>query len=146
MAFVNQELKKRIKAGIDEYLANVKDIKLSYTFSVVHNTTLIMNIRSANVDLIEHIVNDFDTKDGVDLRVWQERIDAIRKYRQYDISKDYDFFFIKDKRINEVISKLYELINIENYDNSDTMTDYFNVGYYSHITIGKWDKPFIVKA
>ena len=29
-----------------------------------------------------------------------------------------------------------------NYDESDIMTDYFNVNFYMHVTVGKWDKPF----
>jgi hypothetical protein len=28
------------------------------------------------------------------------------------------------------------------YDNSDIMTDYFDVAYYNNINIGKWDKPY----
>lgn len=31
----------------------------------------------------------------------------------------------------------------KNYDNSDVMTDYFDVGWYIHIQQGSWDKPFV---
>jgi len=28
------------------------------------------------------------------------------------------------------------------YDNSDSMTDYFDTAYYIHLSIGKWNKPY----
>jgi hypothetical protein len=35
---------------------------------------------------------------------------------------------------------------VGNHDKSDVMTDYFNVGWYIDINIGKWDKPYKVAA
>lgn len=29
-----------------------------------------------------------------------------------------------------------------NHDNSDAMTDYFDTAYYTHINVGKWNKPY----
>jgi hypothetical protein len=34
---------------------------------------------------------------------------------------------------------------VGNHNNSDIMTDYFDVGWYVRINIGEWDKPYIVK-
>jgi hypothetical protein len=34
------------------------------------------------------------------------------------------------------------LINHNNHDNSDPMTDYYDVGHYTKINIGKWDKAY----
>jgi hypothetical protein len=28
------------------------------------------------------------------------------------------------------------------YDKSDAMVDYFDTGYYLHLSIGTWDKPY----
>jgi hypothetical protein len=28
------------------------------------------------------------------------------------------------------------------YDKSDSMVDYFDTGYYLHLSIGRWDKPY----
>ena len=33
-----------------------------------------------------------------------------------------------------------------NHDNTDIMTDYFDVGWYISISIGKWDKPYLKTA
>jgi hypothetical protein len=35
--------------------------------------------------------------------------------------------------------------NRGHYDNSDAMTDYFDVAYYLDVNIGAWDKPYEVK-
>lgn len=35
-----------------------------------------------------------------------------------------------------------EIHDIYNYDNSDVMTDYFDVNYYWTVRIWKWDKPY----
>jgi len=40
--------------------------------------------------------------------------------------------------------KLFKIINVDNWDRSDSMTDYFDVGFYTHVTIGSWDKPYQV--
>ena len=45
----------------------------------------------------------------------------------------------------KMLIEVIRLANEENYDNSDSMTDYFDVGYWFHLNIGKWNKPFEVK-
>lgn len=32
------------------------------------------------------------------------------------------------------------------YDNSDAMTDYFDTAYYLSLSIGQWDKPYVLKT
>lgn len=28
------------------------------------------------------------------------------------------------------------------YDNSDSMTDYFDIAFYIHVSVGQWNKPY----
>ena len=42
----------------------------------------------------------------------------------------------------EVLSRAVEIGQLHNWNNSDIQTDYFDVNYWFHIDIGKWDKPF----
>lgn len=44
----------------------------------------------------------------------------------------------------EVMNAVTVFVNSLNYDNSDPYTDYFDCGFYAHVNIGKWDKPFTV--
>jgi hypothetical protein len=36
-------------------------------------------------------------------------------------------------------------MNMGNHDNSDIMTDYFDVGWYVDVNIGLWNKPYILE-
>ena len=31
------------------------------------------------------------------------------------------------------------------YNNSDSMSDYFDIAYYLDVNIGKWDKGYVLK-
>jgi hypothetical protein len=42
----------------------------------------------------------------------------------------------------EVLQRAAEVGNADNWDNSDSQTDYFDVNYYLDINIGKWNKPY----
>lgn len=46
------------------------------------------------------------------------------------------------EKAHEVMQYAYELTKKDNWDNSDIMTDYFDVNFYVHMGIGKWDKPY----
>ena len=43
------------------------------------------------------------------------------------------------------LSEVIPAMNEGNHDNSDIMTDYFDVGWYISVNIGRWDKPYIVR-
>ena len=67
---------------------------------------------------------------------------------QFCLREDYDednwnngVFLTKEG--HELLKKVDEIVNKYNYDNSDSMTDYFDVNYYVHFQLGKCDKPFI---
>ncbi len=44
----------------------------------------------------------------------------------------------------EMLQRVVKISNRENYDNSDHQVDYFDVGYYFHLAVGKWNKPFTI--
>jgi len=46
------------------------------------------------------------------------------------------------KKAWNVLKRACEIMDADNWDKSDLMTDYFNVNYYSGISIGKWNKDF----
>lgn len=41
-----------------------------------------------------------------------------------------------------ILRIIKEIVNKNNFDHSDSMTDYHHVGYYSYIYLGKWDKAY----
>jgi hypothetical protein len=45
----------------------------------------------------------------------------------------------------DVLQGVTKIANLENWDKSDSMIDYFNCNYYFRLEIGQWDKDFSVK-
>jgi hypothetical protein len=39
-----------------------------------------------------------------------------------------------------------DIVGKRNWNNSDSSVDYFDVNFYEHYSIGKWDKPFVLKT
>jgi hypothetical protein len=59
--------------------------------------------------------------------------------------KDYEQlnpYYLNRYQNSEALEQIKSIANQGNYDNSDIQTDYFEVGFYLHMNIGKWDKPF----
>lgn len=59
-------------------------------------------------------------------------------------------YWINEERQNNPIALEYlkqarDILNEWNHDNSDAMTDYFDVGWYIHINIGQYNKPYVLK-
>lgn len=44
-----------------------------------------------------------------------------------------------------MLKEVTAIANKKNWDESDSMVDYFHCHYYFSLHIGKWDKPFVVK-
>ena len=72
--------------------------------------------------------------------------------REYSSVNHYNIEnFYKNVEEVKVLSKINEIIltaptsvtGEDFYDESDTMTDYFNVSFYYDIEVGHWDKPYI---
>ena len=45
-----------------------------------------------------------------------------------------------------VLGKINSIVNKGNFDESDSMTDYFHVGFYTEISVGRWDYSYIFKS
>ena len=50
-----------------------------------------------------------------------------------------------DGQALKFLSEVIPLMNDGNWDKSDAMTDYFNVGWYIDVNIGKWNKPYVLE-
>lgn len=45
-----------------------------------------------------------------------------------------------------VLKRVKEIVNKDNWDHSDIQTDYFDVHFYLHMSIGTWERPLEVMA
>lgn len=58
------------------------------------------------------------------------------------LSFDKTTFYQHPKGHKAIIKIIKAIVNKKNFNHSDSMTDYFHVGFYSHINLGKYDKPY----
>ena len=49
---------------------------------------------------------------------------------------------IPTRETHPYLQQIYNIANSGNYDNSDVMTDYFDVGWYVWLSVGSWDKEY----
>ena len=80
---------------------------------------------------------------GVCLTLKSGSIDFGTKYEQvneYYIENHYT------GKAKDFLMECLAVLNEGNHNNSDSMTDYFDIGWYVYITIGKWNKEYIYEG
>ncbi len=45
----------------------------------------------------------------------------------------------------KMMTRVIDIVNRRNWDKSDPQTDYFDVHYYTTISIGRWDRHYTIK-
>lgn len=123
MAYMDQKQKSIIKAAIQKVLP--KDWKFS--LSIKNDMVIVCWIKSAPFD-IQNIINSNNYK------LDKDYLDV----NQYQIDRR----FI-DCEERDILKKLVIAMNTGNYNNSDIQSDYFDVGHYIEISLGKFGKPFV---
>ncbi len=134
MAYMSQEKKKSIHEKIKPLL---KEYGVKATMSVEHSSTLNLNIKSAKIDFIENYNeqakrHDFRIREGY-LQVHQSFV--TEKVRPWFTGAALEF-----------LQKAIAIMNEGNHDRSDSQSDYYDVGWYSYINIGSWERGFIFEA
>ena len=119
MAYVSQELKAKIAPKVKSIL---KKYKVKGSLAVRHHSTLVLNIKEGALDFIaDHGgVHDYGS---IQVNPYH--------YKNHFLGKSKAF-----------LSEVIPAMNDGNWDKSDAQTDYFNVGWYVSVNIGKWNKPY----
>ena len=135
MAYMSQERKSEIAPKVKSIL-NKFGIKGS--LSVRHHSTLSLTLKSGKIDFIANsnrvCGNDF----------YQVAQGFKPNTSNYDSINPYWFHEHYDGDAKAFLTEVMEAMNGGNWDKSDIQSDYFNVGWYVDVNIGKWDKPYIV--
>jgi hypothetical protein len=131
MAYMNQKEKALIAAE----LKKVVPAGWKYSLSVYHHSTICMTISAAPVDLLAE--SNRVTKKLADRRndLFQENTSGYLDFNQFHPEASFDDSL-------PVFVQIFKALNLNNYNNSDSQSDYFDVGHYVSISIGKYDKPF----
>lgn len=133
MAYVSPDLKKSLAPVIK---AICKKHGVKATLAVRHHSTLVLNVKSGKIDFFESFNR---------LGMAESRPDHLPfKPETHDICVNpYHYKRHFDGKALKFLSEVIPAMNKGNHDNSDIMTDYFDVGWYIDVNIGKWNKPYI---
>ena len=138
MAYVSTEEVKEVRKALKEKFG--KNLK----FSVRRQ-----NYSSIDVSIISGKVNFFDgSMDSKDK--YNGRVTKFDGYTQ--INEYYPEFYGKHEQLFKDIVEIIKTAPANAnggrawYDNSDAMIDYFDTAYYTHVSVGKWDKPYELTA
>ena len=131
MAYMNKEKKAIIAAAIKPVLAKYG---MKATLST-DRISISLNIKSGNLDIIR---NYNETLSDYNLDMFGAAKDNMTV----------NHFWIHDSYTGyckEFLLEAYEALKSANwYNNSDIQSDYFDIGYYIHINVGNWDKPYLL--
>jgi hypothetical protein len=134
MAYVSQELKSKLAPKIK---AICKKYKVKASLAVNNHSTLVLNVQSSPIDFIKNF------NETVETRPEYNRFTPAEKSIQVNPYWYQDHFSGKAKAF---LSEVLPAMNDGNFDKSDIQSDYFHVGWYVSVNIGKWNKPYEVVA
>tara|TARA_R110000868_G_scaffold90057_10_gene250234 strand:+ start:302 stop:712 length:411 start_codon:yes stop_codon:yes gene_type:complete len=136
MAYVSQELKAKLAPAIK---AVCKKYGVSATVAVRNHSTLVLNIKSGKIDFLES-ANRLRQIDWAWKRpTWKFTPENNLQVNPYHYKDHFDGKALR------FLSEVMPLMSIGNHDNSDIMTDYFDVGWYVDVNIGQWNKPYVLE-
>jgi hypothetical protein len=121
MAYVSQELKSKLSPQIK---AICKKYGVKASLAVRNHSTLVLNVKSGKIDFIR------DYGDSDDARKFGIQVNPYH-YKNHFEGKAKAF-----------LSEVIPAMNDGNWDKSEIQYDYFNVGWYIDVNIGKWNKPY----
>ena len=121
MAYMNQEKKAKIAPTVNEIL---KRYGVKGSLRVRNHLTLVLTVRSGTID--------FNRDYGVPYGKSERHIQVNPyHYKSHFTGTALQF-----------LSEVIPAMNSGNHDNSNAQIDYFDVGWYTDINIGEWDKPY----
>jgi hypothetical protein len=133
MAYMSQEKKSKISPLVKSIC---KKYGIKASLAVRHHSTLVLNVKSGNIDFISNFNETIENRPG-----GFRNGSPAEKSLQINTYWCHEHFSGKAKKF---LSEILQVMNSGNHDNSDIQSDYFDVGWYVDVNIGQWDKPYIV--
>lgn len=133
MAYMSQENKAKIAPAIKAIL---KKYNVKASLSVRNHMTLALNVKSGSIDFIGNFNKTVEAQPG-----------GFRNGTPAEGSLQVNPYWFQDHFdgvAKKFLKEVLEAMNDGNWDKSDSQSDYFNVGWYVDVNIGKWDTPYVL--
>jgi hypothetical protein len=129
MAFMSQDRKAQIEPKVKAVL---KKYKVKGRLSVRNHCTLMLTVKSGEIDFIENYYENLGSEHRNDVRPGYIDINVYHFYSYFD-GPAYNF-------LNEVYAAMMD----GNWDNSEPQFDHFDRGWHVDINIGKWNNHYVL--
>ena len=139
MAYMSQEKKAKIAPVVKAVL---KKYGIKGSLSVRNHLSLVLTIKSGKIDFVENYI-ETDKNLFYGKKMDEDQINYIRNNQSVDVN----VYWYKEHFSGVALSFLKEVIvamNNGNHDRSDIQSDYFDVGWYVDVNIGKWNSPYVL--
>jgi hypothetical protein len=136
---MSQERKAQIAPAVKAIL---KKYKVKGSLSVRNHSTLSLTIKSGAIDFVENFIQT-DANLNYGKKMSQDQIDWIRKNQSVDVNP-YWYHEHFSGTAKQFLREVLTAMNDGNWDKSDIQTDYFNVGWYVNVNIGRWNQPYVL--
>ena len=135
MAYYSQERKQEAAPKVKAIL---KKYGVKGSLAVHNHSTVVLNIKSGNLDFIK---NFNETALGL-VSGFRRGIRAAT----YISVNPFHYTSHFSGECLQFLTEVFAALNEGNHNNSDIQTDYFDVGWYIDVNIGRWNKPYILEA
>ena len=133
MAYIDQASKQSLAPKIK---AICKKYGVNATLAIRNHSTLVLNVKSGAIDFIGN-GNDTCSKDPYQAgRGFAPNTSGYEQVNPYHYGSHYS------GKAKKFLAEALAAMNTGNHNRSDAMTDYFDVGWYVDINIGKWNQPY----
>jgi hypothetical protein len=136
MAYMDQTKKAELAPSMKAIL---KKYGMKGTVGVRNHSTLVCSISSGPIDIIGNMFEIAVCKPDSHYNRNPQKPTHLQ-VNEHWISDHYT------GKALAFLSELCDAMNVGNHDRSDIQTDYFDVGWYLDINVGKWDKPYLITA
>jgi hypothetical protein len=139
MAYMSQENKAKLAPAIKAIL---KKYGVKGGLSVRNHSTLVLNIKQGPIDFVENFI-ETDKKKPYAKYMSDDHVAYVRKNQSIDVNPYWfqDHFTGVAKKF---LTEIFKAMNNGNYDHSDAQIDYYCVGWYVDVKIGRWNQPYTV--
>jgi hypothetical protein len=134
MAYVSKELKAKVVDLLKVvFPGTAKSRGFKYSVAVRNHSTLCVTISEGSIDFIGNYLENARKNDY--------RYDEKMPVTNIQVNEYHIHSWFSGQAF-DILTKIKDILNTDNYDRSDIMSDYHDVGHYISINIGKWDKPY----
>lgn len=135
MAYMNTERKAQFVPLIKKVLSKYG---IKGTLSVRNHSTLVLTIKSGRINFCQNWADTYPAN----------YLDSPIAYHVSGVPNhiDVNVYHIDSHftgRARQCLNELLAVMNQGNWDRSDIQTDYWDVGWYVDINVGRWNKPYI---